>query len=240
MIKVFDTFIPQIKKDINNHISKVYDVIEGSNWNKLKSSDLILKGDTAIELGHPSTKSTSYIMWTNMENMVSNNKITVIGPDLDEIKDDTMHYAKITLVKMKEYDDDKAYEMFQEMEKLRLNINLEGYMIRSASQKTREWCRVSKNALKKGFSFQILGSELIKSYKEKDFIEDVEIIFVVGEKTLIDSLSKTGEKVTQTIKALNTIFDDIEYDCDACNFSGICDEIDGIKEIHGKKTQNKK
>ena len=238
-MKVFDKFIKQTKDDIGTYSDKIYEVKKDSNWEKLKSSDLILQGDTAVELGHPETKSTSYIMWTNTENKVSDNKITVIGPDLNEIKNSPIDYAKITIIKTKKYDEDKAYEIFQEMEKLRLNINLEGYMIRATSQKTREWCRVSKKALGKGFSFQILGSELIKSYKERDFIDEVEIIFVVGQKTLIDQLAKIGTKVTEITMALNTIFDDIEFDCHSCNFSEICDEIDGMKEMHRNKIGNK-
>ncbi|MEJ8554215.1 hypothetical protein [Tepidibacter sp. Z1-5] len=239
-MKVFDNFIQNIKTDIKRFENKEYEVNKNSNWDKLKSSDLILQSDVGVELGHPKTKSASYIMWTNNDSIVCDNKITVIGQDLNEIKNSPIDYAKITLIKTKDYDEEKAYEIFQEMESLRLNINLKGYMLRATNQRNREWCRVSKEALKKGFSFNTLGSELINAYKEKDFVEEVEIIFIVGNKELINSISQVGLKVTEIIKALNTIFDDIDFDCHSCNFSDICDEIDGMKEMHGKKVQGKK
>ena len=52
-----------------------------------------------------------------------------------------------------DFDEDNTYDRYREMELLRYDIHLKGYMMRGVSQQQREWSRVSKEAINNGFSF---------------------------------------------------------------------------------------
>ncbi len=220
--------------DLHSHT-----IIENCNWNKLQQGCIVLENETAVELGHPSKESLSLLMLTSDCGKISNDKITVVGKELNEIKKGPVSFAKIILIEMDDItDEQEAFDKFREIEQIRHTINLEGYMLRAAFQKSREWSRVSNKAKKDGFSFQLYGSELIKAYKALGYVKKAEIIFITENDRLIRSLMPMGEKTVRITKALNKIFENMEYDCDACSFQDVCEEIDGLKEMHKKGMYN--
>ena len=51
---------------------------------------------------------------------------------------------------------------------------------------------------------------------------------------IVKKLNSVAKKISQTTSALNHIFDNVMFDCSTCNLKEICDEVDGLKELHLK------
>lgn len=232
---MFDTYLDQVKAILNAEDvrtkSQVYIFNESKTWPRTERQ-IILNHETAIELGHPSTESLSFLMWTESADKINDNNITIIGSDLDQINAERMPYGKIVLVKTHGFDADNAYKRFEKMDHLKFKSELEGFMLRSVPQDFKEWSRVSKAAIKSGFSLKVLGGELIRDLKTLDFVEAAEIIFITSSKEDVRRFKTIGEIVSKATLAMNKMFVDLEYDCDHCGFKDVCDEVDGMKGMH--------
>ena len=201
-------------------------------WPRGRPGDIILSLDAVIELGHPQTESLAFLMWTDSPDKVSDGGITVIGPELSELASGKAPLGKITLIGGHGFTEDNAYERFQEMDMVRTRLSLQGHMLRAVPQQNREWSRISKDALKKGFSLKMLGNELIREYRKLEYVDAVEVIYLTTSAEDIQRLRPTGEKVSQIVRAMNKIFDNLELDCAACDYSDVCDEVEGLRDMH--------
>lgn len=203
-------------------------------WERGKPGEIILGTDTAIELGHPLTESIAFLLWSQDSDRVQDGRITLIGPELDEITLPKAPFGKVILVRVHGFNADNAYERFQEMDMIGLRLGLKGYMLRAVPQNNREWGRISQQALKQGLSLQVIGNELIREYRKLEYVDAAEAIFITSSKEDILRLKPTSEKVAQIIKAMNKIFDNLEYDCQACGFKDVCDEVGELRGMHKK------
>ena len=234
---MFDAYLDQVKTMLNAEDirgkTKVYTFNENRTWPRTERQ-IILNDETAVELGHPSTESVSFLIWTESADKIKDNNITIIGPDLDQTNAERIPYGKIVLVKTTGFDKDNAYKRFEKMDHLKFKSELEGFMLRSVPQDYKEWSRVSKKAIKSGFNLKVLGGELIRDLKTLDFVEAVEIIFITSSKEDVARFKPIGEIVSKATMAMNRMFEDLEFDCEHCTFREVCDEIDGMKGMHKK------
>ncbi|HPI93212.1 MAG TPA: hypothetical protein PK350_08765 [Deltaproteobacteria bacterium] len=203
-------------------------------WPRGRPGDIILSTDTAIELGHPQTESLAFLMWTDSSDMVVDGRITVVGPDLDGLAPGKAPFGKIVLAGVHGFTGDNAYDRFQELDMIRFRLCLEGYMLRAVPQQNREWGRVSRQARMNGLSLRMIGNELIREYRKLDYVDAAEVIFITSSPQDIRLFRPTGEKAARIIGAMNRIFDDLEQDCDACGFRDVCDEVEGLRDMHRK------
>ena len=58
------------------------------------------------------------------------------------------------------------------------------------------------------------------------------IVFVTDSRLNFDELTAQAEKISALTKALNHIFDNVLVDCKNCNLKPICDEVEGMRELH--------
>ena len=107
--------------------------------------------------------------------------------------------------------------------------------MRVSPENGREQVRVSKQAIKHGISFRNIGNSFIKKYKENKLIDHVCIIFVTGDRAMCKELADTAKKVDAITLTLNHIMDGLATDCSVCSFKTVCDEVEGLKELHFKK-----
>ena len=107
-------------------------------------------------------------------------------------------------------------------------------MIRAAAFSNREQVRVSKKALKKGLTFEQVGNLFIEKYKQNRHVQAVKVIFVTLPEAPYEKLDTLAAKSQNIIKALDHIMDDLPMDCKACEWKAVCDEVEGMKEMHGK------
>jgi len=202
-----------------------------ASWPRADHNNIVLKSDTGLELGGPGTESLSFLVWTNNPSLVSDHKITLVGADLGEISQPTLPFGKVVIVAGHDFGPENTHERFREMDLLRLDLALKGYMVRGVSQELKEWSRISREALNNGFSVATLGSALIDKYKELDYITAAEVLFVSSSAETINELRPTGEKVRDTISAMRKMIEELSYDCANCDFQKICQEIDDLKML---------
>ena len=111
--------------------------------------------DTAVELGHPKEGSTAFLIWTSEPMRLINKRISVLGPDLPKLVGKRIPFGKIILLGVDGFNENNSYERYRQLENVRYDIRLKGYMMRGVSQYGREWSRVSRTAIDDGLSFSI-------------------------------------------------------------------------------------
>ena len=101
---------------------------------------------------------------------------------------------------------------------------------------------MSKKAVKKGISFQSVGCDFIKQYKKNPQIKHVRVIFITDPNVDYKKLLETANKVNDVTKTMNTILEGLpeDVDCAHCSFKPVCDEVEGLKELHFGKDGMKK
>lgn len=241
---LFDTHIMEITAYISRQRNqgKVSEFIyEGPvNWPPSRKSNLVLEVDTAVELGDPRQASVSFLVWDDKENMDPGEKITVIGPDLCQIRDKKASFGKIVIVKGANFNEDNSYERYMLLDRARYALKLDGYMMRSVSQYQREWSRVSRKSLQDGFSFQILGTALIDELQKIDFVESVKVIFVTSGKEDVLELKPISEAVAQRISAMKKITDAMHVeDCGECEYNDVCSDVAELRAMIKRNREKK-
>ena len=110
-------------------------------------------------------------------------------------------------------------------------------MSRASALNCREQIRIGKNVVKNNVSFYDYGSMLIQEYLAFDFVKSVDIYFVTEHENF-SVFENYAEKIKKTTSALNHILDNVMFDCSTCNLKEICDEVEGMKELHIKKVKS--
>jgi CO dehydrogenase/acetyl-CoA synthase beta subunit len=201
---------------------------------------IILRGDTFVEMGNPSAGSVSLFLWTDNSSLITDNKITLLGPDIQESPGACLPFAQIIIA---------GGEKFREKDHEKLAIaphvsdQIEGYMVRSSS--TNMWSRVSKDAAKKGLSFETLGKALFSIFMSNiPYTQAMEIIFITSAKEdvlQLNNLTKKVKEISQDIvketwKAKGYDLD-CDYNCESCMDESTCDSIREVIAEHRKKTK---
>jgi CO dehydrogenase/acetyl-CoA synthase beta subunit len=109
-------------------------------------------------------------------------------------------------------------------------------MTRASAITHKDSVRVSKTAVKKGISFQKIGNLLIRKFKENPAVKGVKVVFVTEDAvdfSVLESLSRKNHEITET---LNQVMNNLTFDCDTCNLKAICDEVEGMRELHFKSS----
>ena len=110
-------------------------------------------------------------------------------------------------------------------------------MIRSSTESFREQVRVSKEAVKNGISFEKVGNSYIKEFKKNPDILAVKLIFLTADGPDYDEMKKDAKMVRDITKTLSKILEGMSTDCHSCNLKEICDEVEGMKELHFGKAK---
>ncbi len=205
-------------------------------WRDLGQNELVLTRDAAYELGGSGNPASNFTCVTTDASLVPEDSITLVGPDLGEIGADCP-FCRIVMLHVNDIsgDDQEAFRTIRDMEFVKYHVFPEGYMMRVSPENQREQVRVSRRALKKGMSFRNIGNSFIRKYKEKGLVDHVGIYFVTGDRQLCKELADTAKKVDTITLTLNHIMDGLATDCSVCSFKPVCDEVEGMKELHFKK-----
>jgi CO dehydrogenase/acetyl-CoA synthase beta subunit len=204
------------------------------SWPMDKNRNLVMAQDTAVELGNPKDASLAFLLWINDPGKLENGKITVIGPDLPKLSGKQASFGKIVMVAGDDFNEDNSFDRYREMELLRYDVPLKGYMMRAVSQYQREWSRVSKEAIDKGFSFKILGGALIDKFLELKYVRAVEVFFITSSREDVLELCSTADEAVKIIGAMNKMAADLSFDCDTCEYNEVCDDVSELRNMHSK------
>ncbi len=193
-------------------------------WKDEGYSRVILQRDTAFEL---SGTGFNVISDENLKN-----EVLLYGEDLDAIKADRS-FSRITLLNVADgFDGQELYDLIKKTDYVKYHFFPEGYMVRSSSEAHKEKVRVSKAALKKGVSFYKIGSLMLESYLKIEGITAARVIFVTDEKADFKEIERLARKNGEIVKTLNHVVNNVELDCKSCNLKEICDEVDGMRQLH--------
>ncbi|HEY9159513.1 MAG TPA: hypothetical protein VIS94_00300 [Desulfomonilia bacterium] len=200
-------------------------------WPSGGSRNIVLKDDTGLELGSPEMDSVSCLLWTQDKSLVEDGRITVIGRDFPECKDESLPFGKVVIAGVEGFNEDNAYERHKDMDFLRYDLDLKGFMLRAASQFMREWCRISRDALQKGFSALILGSALMRLFRAQPFVKSVEVIYLTSSTEDILRLREITTPAEMIIAAMNKMAVEMDFECDSCDYRTVCDDATQLKSM---------
>ncbi len=222
----FESLIEETRKLLSKLVKKEYPLC--SPWEDVGRNTLVLKRDEAFELD-----GTGFNLVTS--NPIGESGVTVIGSDLKDIKSER-RFARISLIQTVEFEDEQsAYNAIRKVEYSKYHYFPEGFMLRTVSTSHKEAARVTKKALEKGISFQKVGSLLASKYLENENVVAARIFYVTDSSADFDSLEKIAERNYEITEALNHIMKDLPLDCSACRLKPICDEVEGMRELHFSK-----
>ena len=95
-----------------------------------------------------------------------------------------------------------------------------------------EQVRVSKKALKKGISFRSIGASYIKAYKKDINVLNATVIFLTAPGYDYAAMKDCARKASDITNTLTSILEGLPTDCSVCALKGICEEVEGMKELH--------
>lgn len=225
----FNSLIKDTENLLENHSCKSFEYNSNNAWEDLGYNQVILQRDTAFELDG--------VGFNLVTSSPVNDEILVVGDDCADISQNRK-FARISIIEIDAVDDEqKAYNLIRKIEYVKYHYFPDGYMIRTTSTSHKENVRVSKTAIKNGIDFQKIGNLLINKYKEIPSVKGVKVIFITDTSLDLNSFTKIAEKNNEITKALNHIMNTVNFDCDTCNLKAICDEVEGMRELHFKSVE---
>ncbi len=230
-MEFFDSLIKRAL-EITQGLSEINYVYEPDNaWKDVGSNQVVLQKHSAYELS-----GTGFNLVTSSE---VKDGITVVGNEIYDIKKDRK-FTRITLVQIDEQgDEQKAYNLIRKIEYVKYHYFPDGYMIRTSSRSHKEAVRVSESAVKSGISFKNVGNLLINKYKENSAVKGVRVIFITSTEADHKAYEDMAQKSNDITETLNHIMNSVNFDCDTCNLKPVCDEVEGMRELHFKSMAKK-
>lgn len=205
----------------------------GNAWHDTGKNELVLQSDAAYELGAMGFGSANYICPTSSASLVSKDEVLLYGPDLKDISKDTC-FARIVLLRVGvlDGDDEEVYRALKDIEFCKYHVYPEGYMVRMSPESHREQVRISKKALRKGINFRAIGDEYIAKYKENPDVLNVKVIFITDPSFDFEALKENAKMADKITSTLSHILEGLPTDCTVCQLKDVCDEVEGMKELH--------
>lgn len=223
----FDELLNEVKGILSGHSFKALD--SGTVWQDVGRSELVLQRDTALELD-----GIGFNLVTSLD--IGNDEVLLYGKDLNEISGKKKLF-RISVIQIDDIDDEQsAYNLIRKIEYAKYHYFPKGFMVRTASSSHRENVRVSKSALSDGLSLEGVGKILIDRYRENSAVRAVKIIYITDDTIDLNALEKISRKNYDITEALNHIMNNITFDCKSCNLKPICDEVEGMRELHFKNS----
>ncbi len=195
--------------------------------------------------------------FTGGEESVSvKDQILVYGPDLPEIQGD-VSYARICEVLVRdskekekieqsmdsadlerESDSGRTLKLLQDLDFVKFHVYGKGFMMRTSGQSAREPVRVSKKALQDGITFERMGNTFISHYKKNPNVLAVRVSFITAG-AFYAKLSEEGRIAVEIRNSLSKIQKGLPTECSICDIREICNEVEGLRELHFGKQEKK-
>lgn len=228
----------------NEQISKVLKLLDAEVGQRLDTNDnlwqdvgkqnLVLRSEMAYELGAATLPAISFLGVTSSKELVPTDGALLYGQDLSQINKDTP-YARITLLCV---DDELVgkgeaiYDAMRHFANTRYGVNPKGFMSRISTSNKHEPVRVSKTALEEGLNFSKVARLFLNAYKAHREVITTKVIFVTLPNFNYEELMRLAQKNDEITTALDHILRDVKMDCESCKLQSICNEVEGMKELH--------
>ena len=214
-MELYNSLIQETKALTDKLPAQVWAYDEKAAWPENSSSELVLQKDAAYELGASGKGSANYVLFTSNAEL---------GGD----------FARIVILHIGVLDDEDeaVYRTLKDIEFAKYHVYPQGYMVRISPESYREQVRVSKDAIRRGISFKALGMDYIRAYKKDPNVISATVIFLTDPAADYAALRALAKKSADVTGTLTHIFEGLPTDCSACALKDICDEVEGMKELH--------
>ena len=232
-MELYNSLINETKALLESKSAKVRDYDAHGLWKDTGMSELVLQKDAAFELGASGRGSANYVLFTSNAELVNKDQVILCGKDLSEIKGDC-DFARVVLLRVGvlDEDDEAVYRTLKDIEFSKYHVYPEGYMVRMSPENYREQIRVSKDALRRGISFKSVGMNYITEYKKDANVINATVIFMTDPSVDYVKLKALAKKSADVTGTLTHILEGLPTDCSVCALKDICDEVEGMKELH--------
>ena len=247
-MKLFDKYMEEAAAVLQPYLNEYGSPVaaDGPAWPLAEKNPFIMERDTALELGGYPKESVNLILssseFRRLEGaetrLILNFDPTKSGEIRDLIgsgQENHHSFGKIVLLQTEEMADDAVYGFQQAVQLADLRLKLEGVMTRSSSRQYQINLRISRKAADDGLGLGAMARTIRDHFLQVPHVGDAAVILLTGDSPLYKQLLPIAEKVKDVTVALNTMFDGIDMDCGSCNLSEICDEVEGLREMHRKR-----
>ena len=234
-MKLYNEQISNVIALLNEKEGRKLDV-QNAFWPEVSRQNLVLRSEMSYELGAGTLPAVNFLGVTSSKELVSGNDAVLYGQDLDQISRDTP-YARITLLQVEDAFADTGqaiYDTIRRIEKTRYQVNPKGFMNRISTSSNHEPVRISKAALEEGLNFSKVAKMYMDAYLAHPEVIGVQVIFITLPDFYYGELTRLAQKKDQITAALDHILRDIKMDCSSCKLQTICNEVEGMRELHFK------
>ena len=197
---------------------------------------VVLSDATRLELGNPSVASCSMALWGASDD-VADEQITLVGPDFTQAGRPSLPLAQVVIVAGRIED---QLECFRSLREAVYGLRLEGVSMRNHPATQRLWYRAGQDAMDLGFCAAMLGSALLERCRELPFVERAEVVLVTASREVVMSLVPTAELAADIGAALIQMSEEMSFDCDTCDYTDVCDQIDELRALRDKLRQEER
>ena len=235
-MQLYDSIIRETLAALSARPARSYAYAQSRAWKDNGASELVMQRDAAYELGGDDKPAVNFSCVTTDASFVDKDEIVVIGKDLGDIAS-SVPFARLAFVliddiKAEEGDTEPLFRAIQDIDFVKYHVFPEGYMVRTSAENNREQVRISKKAKAAGISFERVGCDYIAQYKRDPNIRAVKLVFVTDPALDYKKLAQDAKTVHDITLTLSKILEGMPADCNSCNLKPICDEVEGMKELH--------
>lgn len=232
-MKLYDEAIQKCAALLNAQAGRALP-LDGANWPEVSDHNMILRSDMAYELGGEGLPAVGCTLVTADESLCPADGLTLLGPDLPGIQKD-VPFARIAIVRV---DPDTMgegqalYNAIRALEYTRYHFYPEGFMMRVSSTRHKESVRIGKSALAKGLDFAKAGSRMISAFHKNPRVEAVQLTYVTLDAFDYRALERCASEAEAITKTIDHILKNAVMDCNACSLQTVCNEVEGLRELH--------
>lgn len=236
-MELYNSIIEKVNTLLSSSQPKRYEYNPDKCWEDVGGNQLIMMKEAAYELGGDNKPAVNYACVTSSDGFADKDEILVYGRDLNRISG-SVPFARIAIIKTRDLagendeDTEPLFRAIQDIDFVKYHVYPKGYMIRSSSDSFREQVRVSKEAVRRGITFEQVGNSYIRQFRKNPDILSVKLIFTTVDDADYAEMKKDAKKVRDITKTLSKILEGMATDCHSCNLREICDEVEGLKELH--------
>lgn len=239
-MKLFDDVIKEVRALLPDLPDKAEYFEERLCAESGDKNALLFRSDTAFELGGSGKHAVESTMFTSFSE--PEDEVLLFGKDLEEITED-VSFAHLTFIQLKEQSEENLhYEQLKNIGFSVFQLYPKGYHIRISPSAGREQVKVSKEALKRNppLSFMNIGCSLIRLLKTQNDVAYVKTVFITCPDVDYPALAALARKAKRITDAVQKTLQLDELDCAACKMKPICDEVEGLRELHFQKEKERK
>lgn len=232
-MKLYDETIQKCAALLNAQAGRALP-LDGDDWPEVSDRSMILRSDMAYELGGDGLPAVGCTLVTANESLCPADALTLLGPDLPEIQKD-VPFARIAVVRVNPDtmgEGQALYNAVRALEYTRYHFYPEGFMMRVSSTRHKESVRIGKSALAKGLNFAKAGRRMISAFHQNTRVGAVRLTYVTLDAFDYRALERCAAEAEAITKTIDHILKNAVMDCGACSLQTVCNEVEGLRELH--------